>query len=183
MPNHEQTIADAIQIFERADYPSGLSTANAWLGIYQALLWYEPVNWVGFSNLPHIIDADKLRPASATKRRTWTRPKAWQKRAHALSIYLVKHLRCPEDSLSLQTDLLMKHPDYEGMQRQNKLGMAFVGLVKYRVNLDLWYPGPPMKGGHRHGHVTVRRSPDPPHGGPGCDPSHRGRVSAVGPTL
>jgi hypothetical protein len=43
-----------------------------------------------------------------------------------------------------------------------------------RVHLDLWYPGPPTKGGPRHGHVTVRRSPDPPHGGPGFDQSHRG---------
>jgi integrase len=24
-----------------------------------------------------------------------------------------------------------------------------------RVHLDLWYPGPPTKGGHRHGNLTV----------------------------
>ena len=52
-----------------------------------------------------------------------------------------------------------------------------------RVNLDLWYTGPPTKGGHSHGHVTVRRSPDPLARGPGFDQSHRGRVSAVGPVL
>ncbi|SRR6266511_3014257 len=43
-----------------------------------------------------------------------------------------------------------------------------------RVNLDLWYAEPPTKGGHRHGHITVRRSPDPPYGGLGFDQSHRG---------
>ena len=26
----------------------------------------------------------------------------------------------------------------------------------YRVNLDLWYPVPPTKGGHCYGNVTVR---------------------------
>jgi hypothetical protein len=52
-----------------------------------------------------------------------------------------------------------------------------------RGHLDLKYTGPPMKGGHSYGHVTVRRFPDPPYGGPGFDQSHRGRISAVGPTL
>jgi len=52
-----------------------------------------------------------------------------------------------------------------------------------RVNLDLWYPRSPMKGGHGHGNVTVRRAPDPPDRGARCDQSHRERVAAVGPTL
>ncbi len=131
MPSRERTIGDAIQIFENAEYPSGLSTDAAWLGIYQTILWYEPVNWVGFSELPHIIDADKLRPASPAKRRTWTRPLAWQRRAEALSVYLSEQLRCPVANVSRKTDLLMKQPDYEGKQRQNTLGIAFPGLVKH----------------------------------------------------
>ena len=53
----------------------------------------------------------------------------------------------------------------------------------YRVNLDLWYPGPPMKGGHHQGNVTVRRSPEPPDRGARFDQSHRERVAAVGPPL
>jgi hypothetical protein len=52
-----------------------------------------------------------------------------------------------------------------------------------RVNLDLWYIGPPTKGGHRHGHVTVRRSADPPDRGARFDQSHGGRVVAVSPAL
>lgn len=131
MPSRDQTIADAIKIFENADYPSGLSPSTAWLGIYQTLLWYEPVNWLGFNKLPHIIEADSLRPASPAKRRTWKKPKIWQRRAQALSEYMAQQLRCPIDSVQGKTDLLMKHPDYEGMQRQNTLGMASAGLVKH----------------------------------------------------
>jgi hypothetical protein len=130
VPSREQTIADAIQIFENADYPSGLSPVTAWLGIYQTLLWYEPVNWSGFSDLPHIIDADKLRPASPAKKRTWKKPNAWQQRAQAVGEYLAQQMGCPIDSVPHKTDLLMKQPDYEGMQRQNPLGIAFAGMVK-----------------------------------------------------
>ncbi|MGH8064741.1 MAG: hypothetical protein ACRERE_05770 [Candidatus Entotheonellia bacterium] len=131
MPSREQTVRDAIQIFERADYPSGLTAATAWLGIYQTLLWYEPVNWVGFAQLPHIIDADNLRPSSPVKKRTWTHPKPWQKRAQALTAYLADHLICLASSVPNKTDLLMRHPDYVGMQRQNSLGIAFPGLIQY----------------------------------------------------
>ena len=131
MPTREQTIADAVRVFEDAMYPSGLNLSSAWLGIYQTLLWYEPVNWVGYADLPHIIDADKLRPSSPVKKRSWTKPNMWQRRAQQLSEYLSQQLGCPVHSLASKTDLLMKQPDYEGMQRQNSLGIAFAGLVKH----------------------------------------------------
>jgi hypothetical protein len=131
MPTREQTITDAIRIFEGAEYPLGLNVATAWLGIYQTLLWCEPVNRLGFNNLPHIIDADKLRPASSAKGRTWTSPSAWQKRAQALAMYLAEQLRCPVEDVPNRTDLLMRHSNYAGMQRQNTLGIAFAGLVKH----------------------------------------------------
>jgi hypothetical protein len=35
MPSREQTVRDTIQTFEHADYPSGLTAATGWLGIYQ----------------------------------------------------------------------------------------------------------------------------------------------------
>ena len=130
MPTREQTIADVIRILQGAEYPSGLEAGTIWLGIYQALLWYEPVNWSRFNELPHIIDADKLRPAG---KHTWTSPKAWQKRAEALGEYLAQQLKCPVSSVSTKLDLLMKQPDYEGMQRQNSLGIAFAGAVKYAL--------------------------------------------------
>jgi len=131
MPTREQTISDAIEIFEHAEYPSGLNASTAWLGIYQTLLWYEPINWVGFTDLPHIIDADKLRPSSPAKKRTWKKPTAWQGRAQAFSIYLAEQLKCSVDDLPNKVDLLMKRAGYVGMQRQNSLGIAFPGLVKH----------------------------------------------------
>lgn len=131
MPTREQTMADAVRVFENAEYPSGLNAMNAWLGIYQTLLWYEPVNYLGFNELSHIIDADKLRPSSPAKRRSWTKPSIWQKRGQSIDLYLADHLRCPVEELPAKTDLLMKQSEYEGMQRQNTLGTAFVGLVKH----------------------------------------------------
>lgn len=130
MPSREQTIADAVRLFEQAHYPSGLTPSTAWLGIYQTLLWYEPVNWCGFTELPHIIDADKLRPSSPAKKRTWKKPSVWQRRAQAVVEYLAQQLGCPAASVSHKTDLLMKQSDYEGLQRQNTLGIAFAGMVK-----------------------------------------------------
>lgn len=133
MPSREQTIADAIQIFENADYPSGLTPSTAWLGIYRTLLWYEPVNWVGFTELPHIIDADKLRPSSPAKKRSWKKPTAWQRRAQAVERYLAQQLGCPVSYVPSKTDLLMRQPDYNGMQRQNTLGIAFAGIIERAV--------------------------------------------------
>lgn len=130
MPSRAQTISDAVRILENAQYPSGLSATTAWLGIYQTLLWYEPVNSLGYVELPHIIDADKLRP-SAAKRRSWNKPSIWQIRADALNAYLAQELGCPAGAVSSRVNLLMKHPDYQGMQRQNPLGTAFPGLIKH----------------------------------------------------
>jgi len=115
-------------VLASARYPRKLSASTAWLGIYQALLWHEPVNALGFTDLPHIIDADKLR---ATGRQVWTKTKPWQTRAQAVKEYLAKELAVSPDEVPALTDGLMKLPAYEGMQRQNSLGMAFAGLVKH----------------------------------------------------
>ncbi|MEW5989016.1 MAG: hypothetical protein AB1791_20515 [Chloroflexota bacterium] len=131
MPSREQTITDAVRLFEQATYPTGLNAETAWLGIYQTLLWYEPVNWLGFGELPHIIDADKLRPSSPVKRRTWTSASPWQLRAESINQYLANHLGCPADQAPGKVDLLMKGSDYLGMQRQNPLGIAFIGLIQH----------------------------------------------------
>jgi hypothetical protein len=143
MPTREQTIVDAIRIFETTDFPQGQSLKHAWLGIYQTLLWYEPVNWLGINELPHIIDADKLRPNSPAKKRKWISSTIWQNRAQLVSSYLASQIGCIDNDMVNKTDLLMKQPNYEGMQRQNILGTAFVGLVKYVIqkfgSLDISY--------------------------------------------
>lgn len=43
MPSKEQTVDEAIRLFEAAHYPGELTPETAWLGIYQVLLWYEQV--------------------------------------------------------------------------------------------------------------------------------------------
>jgi hypothetical protein len=43
------------------------------------------------------------------------------------------------------------------------LGHCLRHAINKRVNPDLWYHVPPLKGGHCYGHVTVCRPPDPPH--------------------
>jgi hypothetical protein len=131
MPTREQTIADAVQILESAVYPSGLNSSSAWLGIYQTLLWHEPVHQSGFDTLPHIIDADKLRPSPAAKSRSHTGPSVWQQRARAINEYLAQQLNCTVADVPDKTDLLMKLSGYQGMQRQNTLGIAFAGLIKH----------------------------------------------------
>lgn len=131
MPTRSVTISDAIRLFENLYYPTGLSASTAWLGIYQVLLWYEPVNWLGFTELPHIIDADKLRPSTIGRRRRWLKSSVWQERSEAVSHYLAERLGTPVQNLPEVTDLLMKQPEYDGMQRHNTLGIAFVGLVRH----------------------------------------------------
>ena len=133
MPTREQTIADAVSRFEKAIYPAGQSAATAWLGIYQTLLWYEPINQFGLSVLPHIIDADKLRPSPAAKERFSRSPSIWQQRAQAVNEYLAQKLSCAVEAVPEKMDLLMRLPDYQGMQRQNTLGIAFAGLIKHTL--------------------------------------------------
>src|SRR5438309_62151 len=108
MPTREQTIRDATAIFDGADYPVGLDPSTAWLGLYQTLLWYEPVNWLGFTELPHVIDSNLLRPVSLQQQQKWSKPSKWQSRAQAISEYLALKLECPVTSVPNKVDLLMK---------------------------------------------------------------------------
>lgn len=129
MPTREQIVADVIHILEHGTYPGELSRKTAWLGIYRALLWYEPVGVHGFEALPHIIDADKLRPSAW--RTGETRAGAWQRRAKKLEEYVATALACPPEDVRGQLDQLMRLPDYHGHQRQNPLGIAFAGATRH----------------------------------------------------
>lgn len=131
MTSSRGPVADPIAVFEGAEYPSGLNAETAWLGIYQTLMWYEPVNWVQIIELPHIIDADKLRPSYPPAAGSWLMPNIWQTRAQNVAEYLAQQLGCPVESVSGKVDLLMKLPVYKGRQRQNPLGNAFVRLLRH----------------------------------------------------
>lgn len=129
MPPRDETIRRAIEFFNDSRYPTGLTPATAWLGFYQTLLWYEQVNHLGYTTLPHIIDANNLRPASPTQAEKWRTKRAWQKRAEALNAYIASHLGCDELEVQDHMDRMMRN--IGEMQRQNSLGIAFAGLMKY----------------------------------------------------
>lgn len=122
----------AVALFQKAAYSQAFAAQTAWLGIYQVLLWYEPVGVGGISALPHIIDADKLRPplARAAARRSLL---PWQQRAQAVEQYLAQQLGCHADQVQSYVDQLMRHPAYRGVQRQNPLGIAFPTLVRHTL--------------------------------------------------
>lgn len=129
-------------LFQNARYPQGLTVQTAWLGIYQVLMWYEPVNVGGVAALPHIIDANNLRPPAG---RPSPAPalNAWCRRAQAIEQYLAEQLVCTPDQVPIYLDRLMSHPVYRGRQRQNPLGSAFPALVKHALeqfgNKDVQY--------------------------------------------
>jgi hypothetical protein len=131
MPSRQNTIQQAIDLMKTASYPSGnLTLQEAWLGFYQVLLWYEPVNHGNYTSLPHIIDADKLRPPAShlAQGKHWSSP--WQSRASAIELYLAQHLNCQPSAVMNHVDLLMRNPGFKGLQRQNPLGTAFSGKIR-----------------------------------------------------
>jgi len=124
MPTREETISIANSILKNALAKYNNSLADAWVGIYEALLWYEPVG--GGANLPHIIDANNLRPSGSGKA-----SKKWIERANNFNNFLANKMSIPSNSVINHVDKLMKHNNFIGMQRQNSLGIAFTGLIKY----------------------------------------------------
>jgi hypothetical protein len=141
MPRSERavTIADAVRIFSSAKYPNGLSATTAWLGIYQTLLWYEPGGPAGTLSVPHIIDANNLRPTARAQATQATQVAGeastgrWLGRAQAVDAYLASHLGVQPGQVAPLVDLLMKQPRYIGMQRHNPLGTAFAGLINFII--------------------------------------------------
>lgn len=160
MPSREQTVANAVELFEGAHYPHGLRVETAWLGIYQVLLWYEHVDWAGYTSLPHIAEADRLRPPLRKRGSGAQKATAWQQRAAAAGTYLAKALECETGHVSNHLDQLMRRPEYQPLQRQNPLGIAFAGLVNHvlgrfgsqvvefraEVQADAVFPGISMPG-------------------------------------
>jgi len=135
MPSRQNIVVDAIQVFTCAFLPAQPTLQTAWLGIYQTLLWYEPVNWAGFKALLHITEANNLRPSNPRKARAWTQPSEWQLRAKAVERYMAEQMNCSSDAIEQRIDLLMKRPDYRDLQRQNPLGIAFTGLARHVLEL------------------------------------------------
>ena len=97
--------------FDAASYPAGAANLlEAALGIYQVLLWYDPV--VG---VLHINEANELEKPP------------WAKRAQLAEDYLATQLGVPQAAIPSMIDRMMKLPRWEKspgvpMQRQNPLG-------------------------------------------------------------
>ena len=75
----------ALELFQNALFPTGLRAETAWLGIYQTLMWYEKVNIGNVIELPHIIEANNLRPPAG---RTAEKLTIWGRRAQSVEQYL-----------------------------------------------------------------------------------------------
>jgi hypothetical protein len=132
MPTRQEITRIAVELFKNPLAPDDITPENAWLGIYQVLLWFEPVNQGDYSFLPHITDSNRLRPSAyASRRKKAFRPNKWQVRAEMMINYFAEHLNISPGQVMSKVDLLLKHPDFQGQQRQNPLGFAFAGLLKY----------------------------------------------------
>ena len=133
MPTRIETLTAVTQIFNSSTFMGGQpSAASAWCGIYQALLWYEPVTSIpGRTALPHIIDANRLTQRLSAK----GEPRVWQARAVAVEEYVAQQWGVDPTGVAAMVDKLMKLPAYAGLQRQNILGSAFAGLVKHSLEL------------------------------------------------
>lgn len=131
MPTRSETIAFAIEAFNQATYPDGVSKDSAWLGIYQTLLWYHPVNYWGYESLPHIIDGDKFRPAKGKSGGISAKPNAWVARAAKVHKYLAESLKCDPKRVVHFMNRLLRLPEFEGLQPHNSRGIAFAGLTKH----------------------------------------------------
>lgn len=94
-------------------------------------MWYEDVHDAQFDFLPHVIDADKLRPSKRRSATDSSKPSAWQMRAKKVEEYLAQELSCRPTEVKNCADQLMKLPDYSLLQRQNPLGIAFSAMVAH----------------------------------------------------
>jgi len=125
VPTRQETVRQAVSIFAEAEGQYGGEPDRAWLGIYTALLWYEETGREDRPRLPHIIDADKLRKPRAGKLGIW------QRRAGAVGEYLAREMGCGDHEVDGRVDQLLRGPGFQGLQRQNPLGIAFIGLVHH----------------------------------------------------
>lgn len=152
MPSRDEARSIAIDITEKSLAAYGSSLDKAWLAVYEALLWYESVS--EGVRLPHIIDVNYLRPTGKRKGSEWV------SRSSKVHNYLAEEMGISPEEVSYRVDRLMKHEKFTGMQRQNSLGIAFVGIIKYlmekfgdrslthemEVNAKVLFPNQPLYG-------------------------------------
>src|SRR5579863_5781712 len=110
MPTRQQTLTAATQIFESSVFPSGTAAA--------------PTACAG---IPHVVDSNRLTvPPKANGQ-----PRAWQAHAIAAEGYFAQQWGVSAHQVHGMVDRLMQLPGYRGLQRNNILGSAFAGLLRY----------------------------------------------------
>lgn len=130
--------------FDSATFPSGLpNLAEAALGIYQTLLWYD-----GPTGVLHINESNELKKTP------------WATRAGLAEDYLATQLGVPQSALPGMVDRMMRLPRWQGMQRQNPLGNGLRTLaaevlqrwggkqlgIEQEQDASQWFPGIQMPG-------------------------------------
>lgn len=125
MPPRSETMSIAVDILDSSLSNYGNSLDRVWLSVYETLLWYVTD---GRRRLPHIIDANYLRPSGRRKG-----SKKWIQRAIKFNDYVAKEIGTSPDKVPECMDKLMRHQDFRGMQRQNPLGIAFIGIINHLV--------------------------------------------------
>ncbi len=121
MPSREETYLIASRIVDEAIGRYGNGAESAWLGVYEALLWYESMP--DGEAFPHIIDSNRFRRATGRN--------IWRERARAFESYFAARIGIRPSGLQSHTDQVMLHPEFRGLQRQNPLGIAFVGIIQH----------------------------------------------------
>lgn len=125
----KSTAADvSVELFKNSMFPGGLSADNIWLGIYQVLMWPEPINPAKDKFLLHIIEANSLRPPQG---QTTNISKIWKSRAQMVGEYMASCLGISQNDLNDKIGLLSKHPRWIGKQMNNTTGNGFVGLMAH----------------------------------------------------
>jgi hypothetical protein len=106
-----------VKAFQESRWPEGTPTlADAWLGIYQVLCWYE-------HGYLHIREANDLK-----------KNKTWQARAKLAELRVAEKLNVTADEVRGLVDKMMQLPrwmdaDGTSMQRNNPLGHGLRMLV------------------------------------------------------
>mgnify|MGYP005834015949 CR=1 FL=1 len=126
MPRRQETVERVALLLEDSLSSHGLAADGVWLGIYQVLLWVAHTEHSG--SLPHIISADNFRRGPSERGGA-----PWVERALLVRDYLCKQLGCSPEGLEARIDLLMRLPEYAGLQRHNPLGIAFSEAVAWTL--------------------------------------------------
>jgi hypothetical protein len=131
-----------VEQFDAARYSTGAaSLEEAWLGIYQVLLWYE-------HDFLHIKESNDLKK------------NPWQVKARRAEAFIARELGVAPDELPVLIDRMMRLPRWQGKQRNNPLGHGLRMLVSEVLRrwgdprfsypeeepATNWYPGISMPG-------------------------------------